>query len=88
MQDFPTLPVPKWQVGKPVALEELKSVTDAYIKSMEPIRKLKVPEMPAQVQTSLKELARQMGNEKAVMELQVRHDSCQGCGQSVLYVNH
>eukprot|EP00877_Chromochloris_zofingiensis_P014847 jgi/Chrzof1/9616/Cz04g09240.t1 len=70
LKDFPTLPVPKWQVGKPVALEELKSVTDAYIKSMEPIRKLKVPEMPAQVQTSLKELARQMGNEKAVMELQ------------------
>lgn len=46
---FPKLPVPAWQLGKGVSLDAMKQVTDAYVTSLVPARKLKLPELPAQV---------------------------------------
>ncbi|PNW81045.1 hypothetical protein CHLRE_07g340350v5 [Chlamydomonas reinhardtii] len=36
----PTLPVPSWALGKPVSLDAVNKVTDAYLKSLEPAKKL------------------------------------------------
>jgi len=49
LQPFPKLPVPSWSLGQPVALDEFKKVTDSYFAALEPTRKLKVPQLPAQV---------------------------------------
>ena len=49
LQPFPKLPVPSWSLNKPVALDEFKKVTDNYFAVLEPARKLKVPQLPAQV---------------------------------------
>lgn len=43
------MPVPEWKYGKSVTLDSLKTVTDAYVKALEPKRKLKLPVLPAQV---------------------------------------
>jgi hypothetical protein len=53
LQPFPKLPVPSWSLGQPVALDEFKRVTDTYYKALEPARKLKVPQLPAQVRCML-----------------------------------
>lgn len=37
----PAIPVPEWKYGKSVALDNLKSVTDAQVKSLEPKKKVK-----------------------------------------------
>lgn len=39
-QPVPTLPVPSWALGKPVSLDAVNKVTDAYLKSLEPAKKL------------------------------------------------
>jgi hypothetical protein len=49
LQPFPKLPVPSWQLGQSVALDEFKRVTDTYYKALEPARKLKTQQLPAQV---------------------------------------
>ena len=41
--------MPEWKYGKSVTLDSLKTVTDAYVKALEPKRKLKLPVLPAQV---------------------------------------
>lgn len=58
---FAALPLPKWQLGKPVALEDLKKVTDSYFKALEPPRKLRVPSLPAQVSDQLATLDKTLG---------------------------
>ncbi|GFR50416.1 hypothetical protein Agub_g12633 [Astrephomene gubernaculifera] len=50
---FGTLPVPAWQLGKPLSLEAVNQVADAYLKSLEPARKLSIPAVPASVKDSL-----------------------------------
>jgi hypothetical protein len=76
-QPFAKLPVPEWKLGKPVELAALTSVTDAYFKALEPLRKLKTPALPAQVTQQLDTLSRSIGGggadlkallEKAVSE--------------------
>jgi hypothetical protein len=67
---FPTLPVPTWSHGKPVTLDNMKKVTDAYMKAMEPSRKLKLPVMPAAVKDSLASYAKTLKQDSAVGELQ------------------
>jgi hypothetical protein len=49
LQPFAKLPVPSWQLGQSVALDEFKRVTDTYYKALEPARKLKTQQLPAQV---------------------------------------
>lgn len=49
MQPFPKLPVPSWQLGASVGLDEFKRVTDTYYKALEPARKLRTQTLPAQV---------------------------------------
>lgn len=51
MQPFPKLPVPSWQLGASVGLDEFKRVTDTYYKALEPARKLRTQTLPAQVRT-------------------------------------
>lgn len=50
-QPFPKLPVPSWQLGSSVGLDEFKRVTDTYYKALEPARKLRTQTLPAQVRT-------------------------------------
>lgn len=51
MQPFPTLPVPEWQHGQPVSMDSLQKAVDAYIKALEPKRKLQLAAVPAQVRS-------------------------------------
>ena len=37
---LPSVPIPVWKAGHSVSLESLKAVTDAYVKALEPKRKL------------------------------------------------
>jgi hypothetical protein len=68
---FSAMPVPAWQVGKPVALDSLKAVTDSYYKALEPSRKLRLPQLPAQVTDSLGSFTKSLGLEGALADLQV-----------------
>jgi len=76
---FPKLPVPSWSLGKPVALDEFKKVTDSYFAALEPARKLKVPQLPAQVSDQLKVLEASSGVDgvalKALLEKAVGDSS-------------
>jgi hypothetical protein len=71
VQKFGALPVPQWQMGKPVALDSLKAATDAYYKALEPSRKLRMPQLPAQVTDSLGAFTKSLGLEGALGELKV-----------------
>eukprot|EP00775_Hariotina_reticulata_P010525 gene10525-10685_t len=62
---FSKLPVPEWQLDKPVTLDILKGVTDSYFKALEPTRKLKMPALPAQVTQQLSALGKSMGSDGA-----------------------
>jgi len=62
---FAKLPVPAWSLNKPVELGEFKKVTDSYFAALEPARKLKVPQLPAQVTDSLKVLESTTGADGA-----------------------
>jgi hypothetical protein len=65
-----TLPVPVWQLGKSVSLESLNKVTDAYLGSLEPARKLSIPSLPASVKDSVAGFARSAGHDaKSASEL-------------------
>lgn len=66
---FPTLPVPQWQWAKPVPLQHLQQVTDAYFKALEPKRKLKLPTLPAQVTDTLVAYTKSLGQDNAVEQL-------------------
>ncbi len=68
-QSVGTLAVPQWQLGKTVSLDSLNQVTDAYLKSLEPSRKLSVPAVPATVKDSLAAFARSAGQDKSAGEL-------------------
>ena len=70
MQPFPTVPIPEWKFGKSVSMDSLKSVTDAYVKALEPKRKLKLPVLPAQVTDSLASFTRSIKQEKSLPEVQ------------------
>lgn len=76
---FPKLPVPSWSLGQPVALDEFKKVTDSYFAALEPTRKLKVPQLPAQVSDQLKALEASSGVDgvalKALLEKAVGESS-------------
>lgn len=61
--------MPQWQLGKSVSLDSLNQVTDAYLKSLEPSRKLSVPAVPATVKDSLAAFARSAGQDKSAGEL-------------------
>ncbi|EFJ47258.1 mitochondrial F1F0 ATP synthase associated protein [Volvox carteri f. nagariensis] len=43
LDSFGSLPVPSWTLGKSVSLESVNKVTDAYLKSLEPARKVTLP---------------------------------------------
>lgn len=45
IQPFPTVPVPEWKYGSSVPMSSLTAVTDKYVASMEPKRKLQVNTM-------------------------------------------
>jgi hypothetical protein len=62
LQPFSKLPVPSWQLGQSVALDEFKRVTDTYFKALEPARKLKTQQLPAQVSKTLRWGLRGRGN--------------------------
>lgn len=49
LQALPTVPVPEWNYGKPVSMDSLKKTTDAYMKALEPKRKLQLAAVPSQV---------------------------------------
>lgn len=67
---FPKVPVPEWKYGKSVTLDSLKSVTDSYIKSLEPKRKLKLPLLPAEVKDSLAAFTKSIKQENSLPEVQ------------------
>jgi hypothetical protein len=60
--------VPKWQLGKSVSLEGLNKVTDAYVASLEPARKLALPVVPAAVKDSVAAFANSLGQSSSVPE--------------------
>lgn len=68
---LPTLPVPAWDYGKPVTLAALNAVTDAYVASLEPRRKLRLPTLPAQVSDALTAYTKSLGQEGAVADIKV-----------------
>jgi hypothetical protein len=68
---FPSLPVPQWSLGKPVTLDNMKKVTDAYFKALEPSKKLKVPSVPAQVTSQLGQLAKTTGQDGDALQVRV-----------------
>jgi hypothetical protein len=67
---FPRVPVPIWQLGKPLSLEALNATTDALTKALEPKRKLRLPQLPADVTTSLTAYAKSISQPDAVASLQ------------------
>ena len=66
---FSPLPVPQWTLGKPVSLDNMKKVTDAYFKALEPAKKLKVPSVPAQVTQQLGQLAKTTGQDGEALQV-------------------
>lgn len=76
---FAKLPVPEWQLGKPVELASVTSVADSYFKALEPARKLRTPALPAQVSEQLAQLGKSMGSDgadlKAMLEKAVSERS-------------
>ncbi|KAF8072650.1 hypothetical protein HT031_000310 [Scenedesmus sp. PABB004] len=76
---FPKLPVPQWELGKPVELAALTGVTDAYFAAMTPRAKLRTPALPAQVTQQLTALGQTMGGDgadlKALLEKAVSERS-------------
>ncbi|KXZ54748.1 hypothetical protein GPECTOR_4g818 [Gonium pectorale] len=66
---LPSLPAPSWQLGKPVSLEAVNAVTDAYLGSLVPARKLAVPSLPASVKDSIAAFAASAGQDKSAGEL-------------------
>lgn len=69
LQPFATLPVPQWNYGKSVSMDNLKNVTDSYVKSMEPKRKLKIAQVPAQVKDSLAAFAKTLKQDGSASEI-------------------
>ncbi|MEW5298996.1 MAG: hypothetical protein WDW36_002057 [Sanguina aurantia] len=55
------LPVPSWQLNKPLSLAAVAKVTDSYLASLQPARKLKLPVLPEAVQKSLTTFAASLG---------------------------
>lgn len=55
------LPVPEWKLGKSISLSSVQQVTDAYLASLIPARKLKLPVVPDAVKKSLESFAAQLG---------------------------
>lgn len=82
-QPFAKLPVPQWQLGKPVELAAVTSVADSYLKALEPARKLRTPALPAQVSDQLAQLGRSMGRDGA--DLKVRGVRG-GCAEAACWV--
>jgi hypothetical protein len=68
-QPFAKLPVPEWQLGKPVELASVTSVADSYFKALEPARKLRTPALPAQVSEQLAQLGKSMGSDGADLKV-------------------
>ena len=66
---FAALPLPKWQLGQAVPLEDLKKATDSYFKALEPARKLRVPSLPAQVSDQLAGLDKTLGTEGSSLKV-------------------
>ncbi|PNH08830.1 hypothetical protein TSOC_004580 [Tetrabaena socialis] len=64
-----TLPVPAWELGKPVSLDSLNKVTDAYLGSLEPARKVSIPAIPAGVKDSITSFMHSAGQDKSAGEL-------------------
>lgn len=60
-QPFSPLPVPSWQLNKPLSLATVAKVTDAYLASLQPARKLKLPVVPEAVKKSLSSFAASLG---------------------------
>mmetsp|Transcript_33238 Transcript_33238/g.73506 ORF Transcript_33238/g.73506 Transcript_33238/m.73506 type:complete len:629 (+) Transcript_33238:92-1978(+) len=69
-QPFATVPIPEWNYGKSVSLDSLKTVTDKYIRTLEPKRKLKLPVLPAQVKDSLAAFTKSLKQDKSLTEVQ------------------
>ena len=67
---FPTVPIPAWKYGKSVSLDSLKSVTDSYVKTLEPKRKLVLPVLPATVKDSLAAFTASIKQDKSLPEIQ------------------
>ena len=67
---FPTVPIPAWTYGKSVSLDSLKSVTDSYVKTLEPKRKLVLPVLPATVKDSLAAFTASIKQDKSLPEIQ------------------
>jgi hypothetical protein len=59
-QALPSVPVPAWSYGKPVALDSLKKVTDTYMTALEPKRKLQLSAVPATVKDSIGSFAQSL----------------------------
>ncbi|KAG2491937.1 hypothetical protein HYH03_009670 [Edaphochlamys debaryana] len=64
-----TLPVPSWAPGKTVSLEALNKVTDSYLASLVPSRKLAIPSVPATVKDSITAFAASAGADKSAAEI-------------------
>ncbi len=64
------MPIPAWKHGKGVSLDSLKSVTDSYVKALEPKRKLVLPVLPATVKDSLAAFTASIKQEKSLPEIQ------------------
>jgi hypothetical protein len=76
-QPFAKLPVPDWQLGKPVELVAVTSVADSYFKALEPARKLRTPALPAQVSEQLAQLGRSMGSDGADLKVGIVQDTAE-----------
>jgi len=68
-QPFPTVPVPQWNYGKSVSMNSLQSTTDAYIKALEPKRKLQLAPLPDQVKESIASFASALKQDSAAPEV-------------------
>jgi hypothetical protein len=66
VQALPSVPVPAWSFGAPVPLDSLKKVTDTYISSLEPKRKLQLAPVPATVKDSISSFAKSLKQVRAV----------------------
>jgi hypothetical protein len=77
-QKFGALPVPQWHLGRPVGMDSLRAATDAAYKALEPGRKLRLPQLPAQVTDSLGAFTKSLGLEGALGELKVRRGLLEG----------
>lgn len=66
------MPVPAWSYGKSVPLENLKAVTDSYVKSLEPKRKLQLAPLPSQVKDSIAAFTKALKQDKASSEVRVQ----------------